>query len=71
MDGELFDEVPELFGVVSVVVVPWLSEELGVWSSVVVVSVESSTVWVDVELPDEVSVVSGVVVPADSDELGV
>ena len=51
--------------------VPADSEELGVLSSVVVDSVESSTVWVDVELPDEVSVVSVVVVPADSDELGV
>ena len=45
MDGELFEEVSVvLTTVVSVVVVPLLSEELGVLSSVVVDSVLSSTV---------------------------
>ena len=48
MDGELFDEV-SLQIVVSVVVVPLLSEELGVWSSVVVDSVLSLGVCVDGE----------------------
>ena len=56
---------------VSVVVVPLLSDELGVLSSVVVDSVESSTVWVDGDDPEEVSLVTVVVVPFDSDEDGV